>query len=396
MSRLNFIRHNQQTLRADQYACVRDALNSDQTATEADIGNITILPSSFSGGPRHMQQLFQDAMACMRVHGKPDLFVTFTANPNWPEILAELLPTQVPNDRPDLISRVFQIKLKCLLNDLIKEQIFGKVVAHIYVIEWQKRGLPHAHILICLEESDKAINANQVDEFIKAEIPDPKKYPQAYLTISKSMVHGPCGISFPNAPCMVNGKCSKDFPKAFCPETILANDRYPIYQRRNDGQYIEKSGVKLSNQWIVPHNLYLSVKYDAHINVEICNTIGAVKYLFKYVYKGSDKVTFSLQKTNNDPPHQMNKEKSNDRQANNQTITKNDERDEIKKFTNGRYVSASEAFGRTMMFDINGQDPHTIKLPVHLENQQNMIYKVGSNLKEQLNKNCRTQLSEFF
>ena len=115
MSRLNFIRHNQQTLRADQYACVRDALNSDQTATGADIGNITILPSSFSGGPRHMQQLFQDAMACMRVHGKPDLFVTFTANPNWPEILAELLPTQVPNDRPDLISRVFQIKLKCLL-----------------------------------------------------------------------------------------------------------------------------------------------------------------------------------------------------------------------------------------------------------------------------------------
>jgi hypothetical protein len=61
---------------------------------------------------------------------------------------------------------------------------------------------------------------------------------------------------------------------------------YPNYQRSDNGTYVEKSGTKLNNQWVVPHNLYLATKYNAHINVEICNTIGAVKYLFKYVYKG--------------------------------------------------------------------------------------------------------------
>jgi hypothetical protein len=63
--------------------------------------------------------------------------------------------------------------------------------------------------------------------------------------------------------------------------------RYPLYRRRRDNRYVVKNNIKLTNQWVVPHNLYLSTKYDAHINLEICNTIGAVKYLFKYVYKGN-------------------------------------------------------------------------------------------------------------
>ena len=51
----------------------------------------------------------------------------------------------------------------------------------------------------------------------------------------------------------------------------------------------------------MPHNLYLVTKYNAHINIEICNTIGAVKYLFKYVYKGGDKITFSIEKPDKTP-----------------------------------------------------------------------------------------------
>ena len=65
----------------------------------------------------------------------------------------------------------------------------------------------------------------------------------------------------------------------------------------------------------MPHNLYLSTKYNAHINVEICNTIGAVKYLFKYVYKGSDKVTFSLAK----PTDQAQQESSTNQIKENQS-----------------------------------------------------------------------------
>ena len=136
MTRLNYFKHNQQTIRSDKYKCIRDAILSDQTSDMSQIGKHTILPSSFTGGPRHMNQLFQDAMACIRLHGKPDLFVTFTANPKWPEIICELDKGQVPNDRPDLISRVFRLKLRALLNDILESQIFGKIMAYFYVIKW--------------------------------------------------------------------------------------------------------------------------------------------------------------------------------------------------------------------------------------------------------------------
>ena len=170
LARLNFLKNNQDKLRADTYKSVRDAIYSDQMQA-SQIGKQTILPSSFTGGPRHMEQLFQDAMSCMRIHGKPDLFVTFTANPKWPEILCELETFQESNDRPDLISRVFNLKLKALINDILKNGIFGKVEAHIYVIEWQKRGLPHAHILICLADDNKIRTVNQVNNLVSAEIP---------------------------------------------------------------------------------------------------------------------------------------------------------------------------------------------------------------------------------
>ena len=54
------------------------------------------------------------------------------------------------------------------------------------------------------------------------------------------MMHGPCGLSNPNSPCMVDGKCSKQFPKDFVEKTFAAADGYPHYRRRNDGKFVEK------------------------------------------------------------------------------------------------------------------------------------------------------------
>ena len=93
-----------------------DAVHNNETLN--DIGRRIVLPSSFTGGPRNMHQKYQDSMAIVRALGKPDFFVTFTCNPKWQEITSALFEGQNASDRPDLCSRVFNLKLKCLLKDL--------------------------------------------------------------------------------------------------------------------------------------------------------------------------------------------------------------------------------------------------------------------------------------
>jgi len=98
-------------------------------------------------------------------------------------------------------------------------------VAHIYVVEWQKRGLQHAHILIVLASRDKILTIEDIDSLVSAEIPNKDIHPKAYETVSSCMVHGPCGKAFPLAPCMVNGKCKKKFPKEYSTVTKFGQDR---------------------------------------------------------------------------------------------------------------------------------------------------------------------------
>ena len=89
-----------------------------------------------------MTNLYQDAMAVVRKLGKPDLFITFTCNPQWPEISENLLSGQTPTDRPDIVTRVFHLKLREFLQDIVGH-IFGQVAAYMWTVEFQKRGLPH-------------------------------------------------------------------------------------------------------------------------------------------------------------------------------------------------------------------------------------------------------------
>lgn len=98
------------------------------------------------------------------------------------------------------------------------------------------------------------------------------------------MIHGQCGEANKNSPCMKDNKCSKRFPKQFCERTFQSTDGYPKYSRRDNGITVEKNGVILDNRWVVPYNLFLLSKYTAHINVEICTSVSAVKYLYKYVF----------------------------------------------------------------------------------------------------------------
>lgn len=119
-----------------------------------------------------MAQNYQDAMAIVRKYGKPDLFITMICNPKWIEIQSNLEQWQSAEFRPDLVARVFKLKLQELLEDIFKNKIFGKPVAKVHVIEFQKRGLPHAHILLILSNESKPHDVDSIDKLVWAEIPD--------------------------------------------------------------------------------------------------------------------------------------------------------------------------------------------------------------------------------
>lgn len=128
----------------------------------------------------------QDAMARVAGVGKPDNFVTATCNAYWPEVVSSLLPGQDPADRPDLTARVFIQKIKHLLHLLLDCGILGKVKAHVGMIEFQKRGLPHFHLLLVFDEEDKPRTVADVDRLVSAQIPDPDSHPKLYRQLSST------------------------------------------------------------------------------------------------------------------------------------------------------------------------------------------------------------------
>ena len=117
-----------------------------------------------------MHERYIDAMAMVLRVCKPDFFITFTCNSQWPEIQQNLYPGQKVEDRPDLVSRVFKLYLNDFIKTIVKHQLFGKVKGYVYSIEFQKRSLPHAHCLFILDEESKFDIAYQDENKIQQRI----------------------------------------------------------------------------------------------------------------------------------------------------------------------------------------------------------------------------------
>ncbi|GAA0158474.1 hypothetical protein LIER_38661 [Lithospermum erythrorhizon] len=132
-------------------------------------------------------------MALVQEFGHPDLFLTMTCNPNWPEIKERLKPGERSQNRPDLLARVFKAKLSIMNDKIMSGKIFGQVASVVYVVEFQKRGLPHAHFLIILKPTFKYMTLEAYDRMVYAELPDQRKDPYLSSLVVKHMMHGPCG-----------------------------------------------------------------------------------------------------------------------------------------------------------------------------------------------------------
>ncbi|KAI3642989.1 hypothetical protein MP228_012544 [Amoeboaphelidium protococcarum] len=285
-----------------------------------------MLPSTFVGSPRYMRQKYLDAMSLVRKYNKPDYFITMTCNPNWPEIKDNLLPSQTAADRPDIVDRVFAMKIEALMKMLKEKKILGKLWAQTLSIEFQKRGLPHMHMLVWVDKTDKPRNSADIERVINAQVPS-EEFPNLRAKVLMHMIHSQC-IDNPNAQCIINGECQRNFPKDFSASTVVNDDGYPEYKRTNQHPL---------NQYVVPYNAYLLQKFDCHINVEYCASIKAVKYLFKYVFKGRDHAEAEIFREN-----------------------------EILKYINSKYVSVQEGLWRLFGFAITKQYPAVIKLDLHL------------------------------
>jgi hypothetical protein len=116
----------------------------------------------------------------------------------------------------------------------------------LYIIEFQKRRLPHAHILIFLKDRNILHDPSMIDKFISVEIPDKEADPLGYAVIENYMIHGSCGDLSRNSVCMEGNKCTKHFPKKFNSETTLDEEGFPVYRRRDDGKRIKKVKLKLT------------------------------------------------------------------------------------------------------------------------------------------------------
>ncbi|XP_074266147.1 uncharacterized protein LOC141588614 [Silene latifolia] len=333
-TRLDYVRHNQKTIRKYSLRGLTDAVAAGEI-TPASLGQRIVLPPSYPNCFRNLFQLYQDGLAICRWAGPPDLFITFTCNPKWEEIseFLKAIPGQWPEDRPDILARVFKIKLDELIVDLTKRAFFGETLAVIYTVEFQKRGLPHAHICLFLRPESKQTDPSEIDKIISAELPDKEQDPTGYEAVVQFMLHGPCGEARTSSPCMVDGKCSKYYPRDFCSHTSVSDDGYPVYRRRKDGKEAEKNDHTLDNRFVVPHNIDLLVKYQAHLNG--VTNIGQSNTYSSTCPKGRIWHTQACMK----------------------------------------YVSASEACWRVFAFEIQYKQPPVQRLPYHLEFEQDIFFE---------------------
>ncbi|XP_045536286.1 uncharacterized protein LOC106720810 [Papilio machaon] len=244
-------------------------------------------------------------------------------------------------------------------------------------LEWQKRGLPHVHILVWLKEK---LRPDQIDKIISAEIPDPNNDKSLHEIIVKNMIHGPCGPENPQCPCMKDGKCTKKYPRKLIQETVHNDNGYPLYRRRAPADGGRIASVKLrngsyftiDNGWVVPYSPILSKMFIAHINVEACSSVRAIKYICKYINKGSDQAIFNFRNTEAANPI-----------------------DEVRTYQSGRYVSSNEAVWRLLGFPLHERNPTVTHLNVHLENGERVYFTVN-NFQERLSSPPKTTLTAFF
>jgi len=284
------------------------------------------LPAIVPGSFKYQQRFYHDALYMASQIGNPHLFITMTANPNWPEVKALLRPGENQSTRLDVINRVFDLKRRELL------KIVGgrDVLFHghrgfkgvVWVVEYQLCGLPHLHMAVTLNSSfsleDPQTQLRLMDEIISARYPEDNFDLDLVRTF---MVHNdPCKSCLRKNKWSGVMECRFHYPKTENDCARIDRRGYPLY-RRGPGDLL-----------VVPHNLLTLRRLVCHTNYEWTFNCACIAYLFKYFTKGNDSAGAKI----------------------------SDAVNEIVAFRKARVMTCTESVSRIFNFDANYRKPTVV------------------------------------
>ena len=325
-----------------------------------------------------------------------------TCNPNWAEIKEVIDAWDVAAvDCLTIVDRMFKLKWDKYMEDILKREVFGHVKGYMWFIE------------LVLDSKDGPKTAEDHDDYVCAEIPDPHEQPKLYALVMQHHIHV-CGKRRKRQACFRNKKCSKGFPKSYAKHTVKVDDQYPTYRRlspKDGGQSVlvnegQENQYRVTNADVVPYNPASLLRTENHLWVEICSTISAVKYIFKYLLQGPDHIAYKLAKVDDQSARPSSNDvsaaaagnvdsgigasdalsKSMKRKSDNDGSGDTDgKKAKKKKFVNevgnfryARWWAPPEAFWKIAGYTVHKQMPPVTRLSVHLEHEQNVVSGVDN------------------
>ena len=364
----------------------------------SNVEKMSILPTSITGSRRHLHSLAVDSLATVSQYGAPTFFTTLTCNPEWREIKERLHDGQTAYDRPDIVVRVFREKLRRFIHNLKLGCYHGGTMVNgkyvnmssnstvyiMHVIEYQHRGLPHAHIVYRLVGAPEKITKDDSPELIAEKRNNQVKYIDGYID-DNNIEHLPEIVAYrpgkvPGDPdhlnieeiaqnihddligetqlhtCAVGTNACKqndtDFCKrhfdrfTICEQTTFNKDGYPEYRR-----------PKVTDLRVVGHNRSMILDWRGHVNVEFATSVKSCLYLYSYLYKGCKKDYVIAAKEKDDEDE--------------------DESEEM-IYLNGRFLCAMDAMSRALGFHTYPKpEPTVVCVSVKTKNQCGYFLREG-------------------
>ena len=314
--------------------------NGSNITQKDQFGEKTYIPATLTGSPSYWKNVSKNGFYLSLVLGPPTFFITITENPKWHEIAALNTEKDVMMNSV-LLARIFNQKKRALISYIKNSKIFGEVKGILWRDEYQKRGLPHCHVL--LWTNFDTTDMHEIDKIITCRLPLPDPFfenetkRKMLYDLSKTFMTHTC-----TERCRgTDGKCCYGYPKKINQETKVVNER--IEFARNPG-----------DENIVPHSPKLLSLFRAHIDVEPVLSTSSIGYVLKYATKNSDEgsVSFHQIKYCGTPvsPH-----------------------DSLRRYAATHVVSAPEAYNAISGIQRQGMEPTVKLIPIHEEGKR-IIY----------------------